>query len=43
MRKPLILTVKYLKQLKIFEIFLLESRLYKKWQIPVIILEISGD
>ena len=35
------LTVKLLKQRKIFEILLSERRVYKKWQTSAIILEIS--
>ena len=37
------LTVKYLKQRKEFEVILLESRFYKKWQISAIIREISDS
>ena len=37
------LTVRQLKQCKIFEISLSESRIYKKWQTLAIIWEISDS
>ena len=37
------LTVRQLKQRKIFEISLSESRIYKKWQTLAIIQEISDS
>ena len=37
------LTVRQLKQRKIFEISLSESRIYKKWQTLAIIWEISDS
>ena len=43
MRKCSMLTVKQLKQRKIFEISLSESRVYKKWQTLAIIQEISDS
>ena len=42
-RKRSMLTVRQLKQRKIFEISLSESRIYKKWQTLAIIQEISDS
>ena len=41
-RKRSMLTVKQLKQRKVFEVTLSESRFYKKWQTSAVIWEISG-
>ena len=42
-KKRSMLTEKYLKQRKIFEISLSENRIYKKWQTSAIIREISDS
>ena len=42
-RKRTMLTIKLLKQRKIFEISLSDTRIYKKWQTSAIIREISDS